>query len=98
MGADAIWISPIVHNVEDHYHGYAALDIFRLNENFGSAQDLRELVEECHERREMTSTIHGFFKNILFLNFRDIWVMVDVVPNHMGDQAKTELLFCLFVL
>ncbi len=67
LGVDALWISPIVFNIEDGYHGYWAENIYELNPRFGTEQDLRDLVRECHDR--------------------DIWVMVDVVPNHMGNQV-----------
>ena len=66
LGIDAIWISPIVENKELGYHGYWAKNLYELNPNFGSEQDLHDLIEECHSR--------------------DIWVMLDVVPNHMGEQ------------
>ena len=50
MGFDAIWISPIPHNAEPDYHGYGALDWERVNEHFGSEEDLHTLVEAAHAR------------------------------------------------
>lgn len=73
MGFDAIWISPIPKNMVDNYHGYAAIDFTRVNENFGTLQDLHELIDECHRR--------------------DIWVMLDIVCNHVacvGDDYDTK--------
>ncbi|KAL0486861.1 alpha-amylase [Acrasis kona] len=64
MGFDAIWISPVVENTDGGYHGYWAKDIYKINPRFGTEDDLRSLVDECHKR--------------------DIWVMVDVVYNHVG--------------
>jgi len=64
MGFDAIWISPVVANTPDGYHGYWASDLYSINEKFGTAEELKELIDECHNR--------------------DVWVMVDVVANHMG--------------
>ena len=64
MGFDAIWISPIVKNTEGSYHGYHLTNLYELNEHFGSEEDLKELISECHKR--------------------NIWVMVDVVANHVG--------------
>ena len=40
MGFDAIWISPIPENYGDDYHGYAALDWYKVNPHFGTEQDL----------------------------------------------------------
>lgn len=43
-GFDAIWISPVVTNTPGGYHGYWAQDIYGINPHFGSAEDLRRLV------------------------------------------------------
>jgi alpha-amylase len=64
MGFDAIWISPIVANTPGGYHGYWTSNLYEINENFGTPEELIELIQTCHAR--------------------DIWVMVDVVANHMG--------------
>lgn len=50
MGFDAIWISPVVKNTPDGYHGYWAKDLYSVNEQFGSAEDLKALVQACHAR------------------------------------------------
>lgn len=56
MGFDAIWISPVTHSLEGNttwgygYHGYWLDDPYRLNEHFGSAQDLHDLSDEVHRR------------------------------------------------
>jgi len=64
MGFDAIWISPVVDNVGEGYHGYWAKDWYAINSHFGSEQDLKDLINAAHAR--------------------DIWVMLDVVANHVG--------------
>ena len=64
MGFDAIWISPIVENYPDSYHGYHLTNLYNLNPKFGSESDLKNLISACHNK--------------------DIWVMVDVVANHVG--------------
>jgi len=64
MGFDAIWISPVVDNTNNGYHGYWARDWSKINSHFGSEQDLKALVEACHKK--------------------GMWVMVDVVANHVG--------------
>lgn len=64
MGFDAIWISPIVDNLDGGYHGYWARNWEKLNDHFGSADDLTALVSACHDK--------------------NIWVMVDVVANHVA--------------
>jgi alpha-amylase len=64
MGFDAIWISPIIENLEDSYHGYHLTNLYNLNNHFGTEDDFRALISACHEN--------------------DIWVMVDVVANHVA--------------
>ena len=64
MGFDAIWISPIVENTPDSYHGYHLTNLYNLNTNYGSEADLKNLISSAHAK--------------------DIWVMVDVVANHVG--------------
>lgn len=37
MGFDAIWISPVVANIEGGYHGYWASNWEEINSNFGTS-------------------------------------------------------------
>jgi alpha-amylase len=64
MGFDAIWISPIVTNYAEGYHGYWATNWNTYNSHFGTEQDLIDFVNAAHAK--------------------GIWVMVDVVANHVG--------------
>lgn len=50
MGFDAIWISPIPHNAEPDYHGYGALDWERVNEHFGTEDELHSLISAAHAK------------------------------------------------
>ncbi len=50
MGFDAIWISPIVDNLDGGYHGYWARNWENVNANFGSASDLKALVDAAHAK------------------------------------------------
>ncbi|KAJ6568868.1 GH13 alpha-amylase precursor [Mycena capillaripes] len=67
MGFDAVWISPIVANVDntaygDGYHGYWSRDIDTLNPRFGTSEDLKALSAALHTR--------------------GMYLMLDVVINH----------------
>lgn len=64
LGANAIWISPIVTNTDNGYHGFWLKDLYEINPHFGTATELHELIDACHSK--------------------NIWVMVDVVANHVG--------------
>eukprot|EP01016_Furgasonia_blochmanni_P037114 TRINITY_DN432_c0_g2_i6.p1 TRINITY_DN432_c0_g2~~TRINITY_DN432_c0_g2_i6.p1 ORF type:complete len:289 (-),score=80.29 TRINITY_DN432_c0_g2_i6:769-1635(-) len=65
LGFDAIWISPIVENTDKGYHGYWATSFYKINPEYGSEQDFKDLVKAAHDK--------------------DIWIMVDVVANHVAD-------------
>ena len=52
------------------YHGYWQTDFEKLNDHFGTEQDLKSLIDEAHKR--------------------DIYVMVDVVPNHVGYVNQND--------
>ena len=70
LGVTAIWISPIIKNVEedagvDGYHGYWQQDFTRLNPHFGDLAALRRMVDAAHDR--------------------NIKVILDIVTNHVGQ-------------
>ncbi|SMR55084.1 unnamed protein product [Zymoseptoria tritici ST99CH_1E4] len=71
MGFTAIWISPVVQNVQgltadgNSYHGYWQNNPYALNRKFGTADDLKALSAEVHRR--------------------GMYLMVDVAPNHMAS-------------
>jgi glycosidase len=61
LGVTAIWLTPIYDNVNHlnqrerydnraitDYHGYGAVDFYGVEENFGSLDDFRELVDRAH--------------------------------------------------
>jgi alpha-amylase len=50
MGFDAIWISPVVDNLDPGYHGYWARNWNEINSHFGSADDLKALVSAAHDK------------------------------------------------
>jgi alpha-amylase len=50
MGFDAIWISPVVDNFGNGYHGYWAQNWEKRNDHFGSDDELKSLVNAAHSR------------------------------------------------
>ncbi|CZR63650.1 related to alpha-amylase A precursor [Phialocephala subalpina] len=86
MGFTAIWISPVVEQVADPsrgYHGYSAQDLYSVNTNFGSADDLKALAAALKSR--------GMYPGLLE-SCADIstYLMVDVVANHMASDDAAE--------
>ncbi|KAI1268787.1 glycoside hydrolase family 13 protein [Xylariaceae sp. FL1019] len=76
MGYTAIWISPITTQIDGYttygeaYHGYWQQDIYGLNSNFGTADDLTALSSALHDR--------------------GMYLMVDIVTNHMGYNGGPD--------
>ena len=50
MGFTAIWLTPIFKNEPKGYHGYWTEDFYEVEENFGTLEDFKELVNEAHKR------------------------------------------------
>ena len=60
LGVTAIWLTPWYDNSDDittcdkpwcpmtSYHGYGAIDYYSTENHFGTMQDLRALIDECH--------------------------------------------------
>ncbi|KAI0506854.1 alpha-amylase [Xylaria bambusicola] len=73
MGFTAVWISPVVKNIEANtpyglaYHGYWAQDIYSLNSHFGTEADLKALSKALHDR--------------------GMYLMVDIVVNHYAANS-----------
>jgi alpha-amylase len=84
LGTNAIWLSPIVEQVQGFvgggnagsfpfysYHGYWTRDFTKIDNNFGNEDDLKRLVEQAHKR--------------------GMKVLLDVVINHSGYATLTDL-------
>src|SRR5947208_3249628 len=50
LGVTAIWLSPVLKQVafQQTYHGYGIQDYLQVNPRFGTADDLRTLVDTAH--------------------------------------------------
>ncbi|KAJ7168123.1 alpha-amylase [Mycena crocata] len=70
-GFTAIWISPVNQNYQgprsaygDPYHGYWSADVSKLNDRFGTADDLNALTAEVH-RRNMYVKVDVVVNNVM---------------------------------
>ncbi len=78
LGVTALWITPVVKNIDDFvtgagfpdwgYHGYWADDFTKMDPRFGTEEDLKALVVDCHKK--------------------GIKVLLDVVYNHAGYNSS----------
>ncbi|WBW73465.1 alpha-amylase-like protein Mde5 [Schizosaccharomyces osmophilus] len=82
MGFTAIWISPVIKNIEgatkygEAYHGYWPQDLLSLNPHFGTEEDLIDLSDALHER--------------------GMYLMVDTVVNHMAAPDTRNIDFSIY--
>lgn len=52
LGVTALWVSPVLRQVPglgSSYHGYGVQDFLAVDPNFGTSQDLKELVRVAHD-------------------------------------------------
>ena len=52
LGVTAIWLTPVLENDMPGgcYHGYATTDYYRVDPRFGTNDDYRRLIDQCHQR------------------------------------------------
>lgn len=48
LGVDSIWLMPI--NQSSSYHGYDVTDYYSLNDDYGTEEDFKRLLDEAHKR------------------------------------------------
>lgn len=71
LGVQGLWLSPVFQSPS--YHKYDAADYYKIDERFGDEDDLRELLELCHERNVKViidlPINHTSSSNLLFQKF-----------------------------
>lgn len=50
LGTTAIWLTPVMTNAPDGYHGYWIHDFYTVDPHLGTLDDLKTLVSEAHKR------------------------------------------------
>ena len=52
LGVTAVWVNPVQTNDMQggSYHGYATTDYYSIDPRFGSNDEWREFIKECHRR------------------------------------------------
>lgn len=87
LGVTGIWLMPI--NASPSYHGYDVSDYYNINKDYGTLDDLKELLTEAHKRNikvlmdlviNHTSTENLWFKdaaNVKSSKYRDYYIWAD---------------------
>jgi alpha-amylase len=73
LGITGIWLMPI--NPSPSYHGYDPTDYYGVNPDYGTLDDIKRLLEECHKRgiRMIIDMVynHSSNQNPWFIEARD---------------------------
>ena len=73
LGVQGIWLSPIFESPT--YHKYDAKDYYKIDKKFGTEEDLKELLELCHQRNVKVIldlvVNHTSIKHEWFLKFQE---------------------------
>lgn len=86
MGFTQIWPNPLLENNQPDYsyHGYAATDLYRIDERFGSNEDFRRFVQEARQRGI------GVIKDIILNHIgSEHWWMKDLPAHDWLNQHET---------
>ena len=79
LGVQGIWLSPIFSSPS--YHKYDATNYYKVDQKFGTEEDLKELIELCHERNVKLildiAINHTSEQHSWFMNFKDARIKGD---------------------
>ena len=91
LGVEGIWLTPIFKSPS--YHKYDVEDYYQVDPQFGTMEDLQELIDLCHERdvKIILDLVinHTSLRNKWFSNFRSAHLMQN--PNNIHYDFYTWL-------
>ncbi len=112
LGINAIWITPMVEQSHGYigggdqnhsfpffaYHGYWAADFTRLDPNYGTDEDLKNLVKECHKRgiRLIVDTVmnhsgYATLADLQDLGLEDLAKNTDGLPDKWAEYKPKNM-------
>ena len=98
LGVEGIWLSPIF--MSSSYHKYDTTNYYKIDPQFGTMDDLQELINLCHQRGvkiildlviNHTSDEHEWFKQSRSSRdnpYRDYYIWRDPVDGHAPSDNK----------
>ncbi|MCB9421061.1 MAG: DUF3459 domain-containing protein [Ardenticatenaceae bacterium] len=97
LGVTALWLMPIMESPS--YHGYDVADYYTVEQDYGTNDDFKRLIEEAHKRGiritidlviNHTSTENPWFiaSNDDDPAFRDWYVWADPAPTYLGPWGE----------
>lgn len=65
LGVTALWLNPVLENNQPKtsYHGYANTENYKIDPRFGTNEDYKQLVIDCHQRgiKMIKDLVHNHF-------------------------------------
>lgn len=98
LGITGLWLMPI--NPSTSYHGYDVTDYYAVHPDYGSMEDFKNLLDECHQRGirviidmvfNHTSVEHPWFQEARDnpeSDRREWYVWADEDPNYRGPWSQ----------
>ncbi len=97
LGVTGLWLMPIMESPS--YHGYDVVDYFKVDEEYGTEEDFRRLIEEAHARgiyvivdlvTNHTSSEHPWFQESRdpASEKREWYIWEDEDPGYRGPQGQ----------
>jgi len=52
LGITTLWLNPVLENnmPKYSYHGYAITDFYKVDSRFGTNEDYKNLIDDCHKK------------------------------------------------
>lgn len=99
LGANCIWLMPVAESPS--YHGYDTVDYYKVEQDYGSNDDFKRLVQEAHKRGikvlidlvlNHTSSEHPWFQAALrdqASPYRAYYIWSQKDPGYSGPWGET---------
>jgi alpha-amylase len=99
LGANAIWLMPIFQSPSDH--GYDVTDYYHIEEDYGTMEEFRSLMEACDARGirvildldlNHTSSRHPWFRNSILriAPYTDYYIWRETPPGGMWSVYNQD--------
>ncbi|MBQ3061894.1 MAG: hypothetical protein IJD02_05580 [Lachnospiraceae bacterium] len=97
LGVDAIWLMPMMD--ASKYHGYDVTDYYGVEPDYGTMEDFKNLVKQCHDNDikiiidfvvNHTSIEHEWFQSAIYdekSQFRDYYTIYGGIENMPEDTS-----------
>lgn len=93
LGVTGIWLTPVVENQKGGYHGYWAIDFYKVDENLGTMESMQRLVEEAHKRGIklfLDVVVNHTAPTHPFVTAKPDWFHQKGGINNWNDQQEVE--------